>query len=312
MIIHLKNSDIDTARWDKCVGGTPGVKPYGYSWYLNIMSPGWEALVEDDYASVFPLPAYRKYGTDYLSTPVFTQRLGLFSSSDSKTGINDFLENIPDRFRLTDLCIGQEAVSKEYAVTPRVNYELDLSHDYDHLYDGFLHHCKRNIKFSAREQHDLVSDIGPEELVALFRKNKGHEIRELSNIHYSRLIKLIGHCVSNGKGRIVGARDTGKKLIFGIFLVESDGNRIMIMVVNTSQSREKMLGYYAVNELIKESAGTKTILDFEGSSIPSVASFMQSFGSRNVPYYRIYRNNLPWIIKGIKALKYQGIKALRR
>jgi hypothetical protein len=157
---------------------------------------------------------------------------------------------------------------------------------------------------SAREKHDLVSDIRPEELVALFRKNRGHEIRELSDVHYNRLIELIGHCVSDSKGRIVGVRDAGRKLISGIFLVESDGNRIMLLVVNTSQSREKRLGYYAVNELIKESAGTKTILDFEGSSIPSVASFMQSFGSCNVPYYRIYRNNLPWIIKGVKALRH--------
>jgi len=305
MIVHLRNSDIDTAKWDKCVSGTPGVKPYGYSWYLNIMSPGWEALVEDDYSSVFPLPAYRKYGIDYLSTPAFTQRLGLFSSSaDLKTKINAFLENIPDRFRLADLCISQEAVSNEFVIIPRVNYELDMSHEYDHLYESFSHHCKRNIDVSAREKHDLVSDIRPEELVALFRKNRGHEIRELSDVHYNRLIELIGHCVSNSKGRLVGVRDAGRKLISGIFLVESDGNRIMLLVVNTSQSREKRLGYYAVNELIKESAGTKTILDFEGSSIPSVASFMESFGSRNVPYYRLYRNHLPWPVKWIKASKH--------
>jgi len=74
----------------------------------------------------------------------------------------------------------------------------------------------------------------------------------------------------------------------------------MLFVVNTPDSREKRLGYHIVNELIKQSAGTRTILDFAGSSIPSISSFMESFGSINVPFYRIYRNRLPWPVRMFK------------
>jgi hypothetical protein len=74
----------------------------------------------------------------------------------------------------------------------------------------------------------------------------------------------------------------------------------LLFVVNTPQSRERRLGYYVINELIRESASTRTILDFAGSSIPSVASFMESFGSRNMPFYRIYRNRLPWPLRIFK------------
>jgi len=70
--------------------------------------------------------------------------------------------------------------------------------------------------------------------------------------------------------------------------------------VNTPASRKDLTGYYVINEWIKESAGTKTILDFEGSSIPSIAHFFESFGSTNVPYYRIYRNLLPWPVSLLK------------
>ncbi len=76
--------------------------------------------------------------------------------------------------------------------------------------------------------------------------------------------------------------------------------KTMLFVVNTPESRERRLGYYVVNELIKESASTRTILDFAGSSIPSIASFMESFGSINVPFYRIYRNRLMWPIRMFK------------
>jgi hypothetical protein len=74
----------------------------------------------------------------------------------------------------------------------------------------------------------------------------------------------------------------------------------MLLVVNTPESREKRLGYYMVNELIKAHSQTKTILDFAGSSIPSIASFMESFGSLNVPFYRIYRNRLFWPVRLVR------------
>jgi hypothetical protein len=85
-----------------------------------------------------------------------------------------------------------------------------------------------------------------------------------------------------------------------MFLVETPGSKVMLFVVNTPQSREKRIGYYVVNELVKEFASTKTILDFAGSSIPDIASFMASFGSINNPYYRIYRNRLFWPVKMLK------------
>jgi hypothetical protein len=106
--------------------------------------------------------------------------------------------------------------------------------------------------------------------------------------------------VKNKKGRIIGVRASKKRLIYGNFLVEIKGSKTMLFVVNTPESRERRTGYYVVDELIKESAGTKTILDFAGSSIPSIAAFMESFGSKNVPFYRIYRNRLPWPIRMFK------------
>jgi len=117
---------------------------------------------------------------------------------------------------------------------------------------------------------------------------------------YQRLNTLMDFCIRNNKGRILGVRASKKKILYGVFLIEIKGSKTMLFVVNTPESRKKMTGYYVVNELIKESAGTKTTLDFAGSSIPSIASFMESFGSINVPYYRIYRNLLPWPVSLLK------------
>ncbi|MCU0455206.1 MAG: hypothetical protein MUE74_02800 [Bacteroidales bacterium] len=302
MINYLKNAEIDREQWDNCIKHSAGPVPYAYSWYLDIMAPGWEALTDDGYGSVFPLPCSTKYGIHYIATPNFLQQLGIYSPDGSQEGkANEFIDYIPDFYWLVDLCIGQRISSDDFRMTPRANYELDLSRPYEELRKSFSAHCIRNIDKGSKEKYELVEDIEPEELISLFRQNRGIHLRGIRQRDYDRLGNLMKYCVSNRKGRILGVREAGKRLIYGIFLVEVKGRKTMLFVVNTPGSREKRTGYYVVDELIRESAGTKTILDFAGSSIPSVASFMESFGSKAVPFYRIFRNTLPWPLRIFKS-----------
>src|SRR5512133_2614857 len=101
MIVFLKNNEIDREQWDNCIRNTPGAKPYAYSWYLDIMSPGWQALVDDDDDSVFPLPGSTRFGIQYIATPVFLQQLGSFSPEKPyDKSIGEFLEFMPAFFKL--------------------------------------------------------------------------------------------------------------------------------------------------------------------------------------------------------------------
>ncbi len=301
MIVYHKHNEIDRERYDICIKNSPGVKPYAYSWYLDQMAPGWVALVDDEYDSVFPVPGFSRYGIDYVATPIFLQQLGAFSPDNyTSKKIIEFLEYMPDFYKLIDLCVGQKINIDGFRVTEKTNYELDLSEPYEKIREGFSHHCKRNIETSSRKVPEIVSDITPDELIDLFILNKGKEVRGIKPRDYQRLKNLMNFCLKNRKGRIIGVRATRKKLIFGLFIVETPGNKTLLLVVNTPQSRERRIGYFAVNELIKEYASTGIILDFAGSSIPSVASFMQSLGCINVPYYRIYRNRLFWPVRMMK------------
>jgi hypothetical protein len=301
MIVYHKNHEIDREQWDNCVRNSPGVKPYAFSWYLDIMAPGWEALVDDDYDSVFPIPCSEKFGVKYVATPVFLQQVGAFSpDKPSENSVIEFLDYLPDFYKLVDLSISQNVVYDGYKITERVNYELDLSKHYDKLWENFSTHCKRNVEASSRKKPELVDNVKPEELIDLFILNRGKEIKGIKVYDYQRLKNLMDFCLKNKKGRIIGVRGTRRRPLFGMFVVETPGSKVMLFVVNTPQSREKRMGYYVVNELVREFATTKTVLDFAGSSIPDIASFMASFGSVINPFYRIYRNRLLWPVRMLK------------
>jgi len=301
MIVYHKNNEIDREQWDNCIRNSPGVKPYAYSWYLDIIAPGWQALVDDDYDSVFPLPGFNKFGIQYITTPVFLQQLGAFSpDKPASKVIIEFLDYLPETYRLVELAIGQYITADGYKITEKANFELDLSKPYENLLKGFSSHCRRNIELSVRKSPELVSDVTPDEIIGLFIRNKGKEIKGIKPRNYQRLKNLMNFCLKNKKGRIIGVRETKRRLIFGLFIVETTRNKTLLFVVNTQKSREKRIGYFVVNELIKAYSSTMTVLDFAGSSIPSIASFMESFGSVNNPYYRIYRNKLFWPVRMMK------------
>jgi len=57
----------------------PGAKPYAIFLVLDIMSPGWQALVDDDYDSVFPVPGYTRLEYNISQPLLFFSSLELYS-----------------------------------------------------------------------------------------------------------------------------------------------------------------------------------------------------------------------------------------
>jgi len=301
MIVYLRNQEIDRAQWDTCIGLSQASKPYAYSWYLDIMSPGWEALIDDDYDSVFPIPARSRMGIKYIATPIFLQQLGAFSpDKSSDQAIDEFLDYLPEFYKLIDLCVGQKIKRRNYAVTERANFEIDLSGSYDYLWGNFTNTCRRNIEKSGKKSPVFVNDIKPGDLIDLFIKMKESEIKRVKLSDFQRLKNLMEYCIQNGTGKITGVRGTGKKIIFAQFIIQTPSFINLFFGVNTPESRDRRINYYFVNEIIRQNSGKNITLDFAGSSIPSVAVFMESFGAINNPYYRIFRNFLPWPVSMLK------------
>ena len=301
MIVYLRNEEIDREKWDGCLAEMQGVRPYPWSWYLDIMAPGWDALVDDDYDSLFPLPAFRKYGYRYVATPVFLQQLGSFTPDGDRQGrAEEFLSFMPEFFRLIDLSIGEYAVVPGYTVTERTNYELSLKEPYDSLWFNYQSDCRRNVNIAHRFSQEIVDNVSPHEIISLFRNNIGRRAGVIREASYQRLHKLMDFCTAAGKGRILGVRSPKGKLLWGIFIIDTMQRITLLFTAGSRKSRELRTAYHVIDSIISEGAGSGKTVDFAGSSVPSIALFMKSFGGTKTTYYRLYRNTLPWPARLLK------------
>ncbi len=301
MIAFLHNEEIDREKWDNCLSEIPGLKPYSLSWYLDIMAPGWSALIDDDYETLMPLPVFRRYGFNYIATPVFLQQLGVYSPDSLGTNkAREFLGFIPDFFRLIDLSIAQDIEVPGFKVTGRTNFELSLKESYDELWFNYSTDCRRNINIARRYPQDIIDNVMPQEIITLFRNNIGARAGVIREISYRRLHHLMDFCLSSGRGKILGVRSPKGKLLWGIFIIEANNRLTLLFTAGSKKSRELRTAYYVIDSVIRDNSGSAKIVDFAGSSVPSIAMFMKSFGGLRTTYYRIYRNSLPWPVRLLK------------
>lgn len=301
MIAYLDNAEIDRQKWDASLAEISAIKPYAWSWYLDIMAPGWAALVDDDYCSLFPLPCAKKYGFSYIATPVFLQQLGLFTPDGDREKIaGEFISFMPESYRLIDLSIGQEVRPEGYTVTPRSNYELKLDEPYETVWINYMSDCRRNINIAHRYPQDIVDNVKPHEVISLFRSNIGKRAGVIRDKSYHRLHSLMDYCIHSGKGRILGVRSPKGKLLWGMFVIDTADRLTLLFTAGSRKSRELRTAYHVIDHIIKTNSGTGVTIDFAGSSVPSIAIFMKSFGGEKTTYWRLYRNRLPWPVRLLK------------
>jgi hypothetical protein len=301
LIRYLRHQDIDKAKWDECINKSLNSFIYAYSWYLDIVCPGWGCLAEGDYMTVFPLTARTKFGISYLYQPYFTQQLGVFSQSPvSEVNIRDFLNSIPSEFKFIEICVNNDISklkSRKSKVKSNLNLELDLNKSYQDIYENYSTNAKRNLGKASKASITLKKLTDIDLIIDLFSNNKGKEINNLKKCHYLTLKNLVKVCVEKGRGIIYGVYTSENKLCAGMVILKSGKRNIFLFSGSDEISRNNGAMFFMIDNLIKELAGRNEILDFEGSNDKNLANFYKGFGAKEKFYYLIMKNSLPLHIR---------------
>lgn len=305
MIRFLKHNEINKNKWDKAIDLSVNNLIYAYSWYLDKVSPGWFALVENDYESVMPLTGNKKYGVNYIYPPYFAQQLGVFSKEKLSAGkVQEFLNAIPSQYKFIEANLNTANTFDldGFKIKKNTNIELALDVSYETLREKFSEDTRRNIKKADKHEVALEKIISPEELIFIFRKNIGKKINNLGDKNYKTLLSLINTCRQKGFAEVWGARADGK-LCAGVVWLIKDNRSIFLFSATDALAKKTGAMFFLIDQFIREHAGRKMILDFEGSNLPGLARFYKGFGSEEYVYLQVRKNNLPKIIKWIKEIK---------
>jgi hypothetical protein len=303
MIQYFKYKEIDKKKWDKAIDESVNSLIYVYSWYLDIVSPNWNALVEGDYESVMPLTGNKKYGIHYLFPPYFAQQLGVFSKNKlSGEMVNDFLNAFPPHYKFIEANLNTKNTFDlpGFQLKKNINIELTLDSSYDILKKNYSEDTKRNIKKAAKHSITLQKGIEPAELIKIFRKNIGKKINNLGDKNYEVLLHLVNTCLEKGYAEIWGAH-SGENLCAGVVWLKKGNRSIFLFSATDQQAKKTGAMFFLIDKFIQEQANTKTILDFEGSNLPGLARFYKGFGSEEYVYLQVRKNNLPKIVKWLKG-----------
>jgi len=241
MIQYFSHQAIDKAKWDDCITRAFNGNIYALSWYLDVVHSQWEALVENDYERVMPLTGAKKFGISYLFQPYFTQQLGIFSKRVLNAAVvNDFLAHIPAHYQFAqiNLNVHNQPSGGDFQLHPQKNNLLDLIHDYRKLSSRYTSNTRRNLKKAQASDLVLMKGLKPEELVKLFRKNRGKQIKHWKTIHYLRLQRLMYTAIYRGMGLIYGVYTSNNDLCAGAFFLKSHQHLVFLFSATNAHARE--------------------------------------------------------------------------
>ena len=279
-MLFLSHSQIDKGRWNETIERSLSPRIYGLSWYLDSVSPGWEALVSKDYSSVIPLPVRKKWGYTYVGHPPLTKQLGLFSTSKlDSSAIRQALQSIP--YSNVHLLWGGENPIEGLEPT-EVNAVLDLNHSIDQLRAAYHTNVHRNLRRSNMDDLTFV-EVEPDDLFVdeLFQHNP-HFNFQLRPI----VERLIAQCQFHGEVHTWIVSDhTGRWLAGCCWLVWGDRS-YFLFPFTSPKGRERFALFALVDHYIAQYAETPLTIDFEGSNVPSVHRFYMGFGAREERFYR--------------------------
>ena len=304
MIRYITYKEINKDKWDRCIEGAHNGIIYVYSWYLDSVCDQWDALVEDDYKAVFPLPNKSKMGIHYIFQPFFSRSTGVFSKAEY-TGdkVLEFLKLIPRKFQYINMGFDfyTDVKSWNFNIAHRVYQSINITAGYASICANYSDNLKRNIKKADMEGLVLKCNLEPAVLVNLFRANKGQELNIFKENDYRRLLLLMKNCVAENKGEAIGVYNKDNVLCSAAFFMYSHQRVIYLKGASSEAGRKSGAMHYLFDQYFQRGLQRGNTFDFGGSMVESIARFFKSFGGADTLYFHMTSNKLPWPLKFLKS-----------
>ncbi len=297
-MIFLKRYQIEDEKWNDCILKSTNGLIYGLTWFLDELSSNWCAFVNEEegcYTKVFPIPYKRKFGVKYVYPPFFIQQLGLFSTEYSKKEEEKAISLMIKKFKFIELNLNYRGKYGDI----RRNLVLRLNRDYETIKKSYSKNHFRNLKKSQKLGLQLRNNVLPSTIIALFKADRGADLKTYSNSDYENLLRLFQRASSESAFISLGV-DYNKELICGGFFMKFKNRITFIFSGNSKKGKDSGALFFLLDSIINMYAKSGFILDFEGSENDGLSRFYNGFGASEENYRFLKVNNLPKLLKAFK------------
>ncbi len=289
MIKCLPRKNIDLTKWDQCVHSAPNGRLYAMSYYLDLVcnKGGWLGLVLGDYEAVMPLPLNNKAPLfTRIALPIFAQQLGVFTAKPiDEPLISSFIAAIPASYRSVYIQFNDANPmhdSTQVGIRHRSNFTLAIDRPYEEVYAGYSKNLKRNLKIAAKNEL-AICEIDNAAFSAFYLSLTEKEMVDKIQLD-TFLDSLVAQIIVKEHGKIWGVKNEEGDILAACLLTQFNGRLTYLLSRSTPQGKDKRAMHFIIDEIIKANVGKASVLDFEGSEIPTVARFFQFFGAKDSPY----------------------------
>ena len=277
MLKYVTSENINRERWNELTNSAKNSSIFCLDWYLDAFCE-WDAIILDDYKGAIALPKKQKLIFKQLYQPAFIQKCVWFGDDVAPEDIFKLLKKSFDKVHFNcNLRFKTET-------KPRVNLILSLTNPElnSKLYSKTL---RKNIRkandvgLSVKQDQHYVTHI-----VELYKEAYGGLNNQLSNADYTQVSQISKSETDNDYFEVLTVWKQDK-LVAGLLFAKANNRLHYILGAPNAEGRKLNALSFGLDYIIKKYSNSTYTLDFEGSSIPNVMAFYESFGAKNEGFY---------------------------
>lgn len=295
--VRIEHGNIDRKKWDRVVSRSECPSLFASSFYLDAVSPGWEALVLGDYKTVFPLTKKSKMGYTYLPHPPFTGMLGLFGEINKEIE-SRLYEYLKEKFRLVEIELNPCHHLKIKGTGEKNSYAIDYSKPY-----RFNENSRRNIK-RALSLGLTVEQLPDDKIIDFSNACLDPFLREQLKVNaygLSRFHALLKNAILHRQLLTFVVKNTSGEILAIAHFIYDKHSVIYLKGTNLDKWANSGSMHLLMSHAIGHFKSKTAHFDFSGGSLPGIGRFFEGLGGKAYTYPLFRYNNLPKLIKILKG-----------
>ncbi len=304
-IKYIAGREIETEKWNQSIRQAFNGNIFAYGWYLDVISPGWNALVSDDYRMVMPLPEGTFMNRPALIHPVFSGPLGIYSSEILSPGVvTSFVKRIPPKYYTIKLKLNKYnklAQTESITCTNTAGFDMDLISSYEKLKAGYNPEVTRQLKRSRAANLSFLSGVRPNDLIMLYQQHKTNTPL-LSPPMVNTLRQLVAIILRYNMGEIRAVYDGHNNLCAAGLFTYSHEKATCVFFAGTPAGEENYAFSFLLDSFIREHSGKGIILELLNEVVNDKKEIIEGMKFKTHRNIELTKNTLPWHLKLLSKL----------